>query len=363
MERKKALNIALLAVFIAAVLAVLLFLFDRKLVIEIASLGGALISIILVLNKLEMTRNIAEAKFIANINSSFVSNADYKRVYTALDNYHRLLRSDASGDALRRAEKVIEDLDNVHISNYLTFFEVLNVLRKKGTMNISTIDDLFAYRFFIAVRNKCIYRRKILSGNFNNIIELQSVWEKYRRSKGVEIYGEDVGCSEKFTFSHIGTPHLSDLIAVQEDAFAEMPDKRILRRNSESVLEDCLKNHYVMGAFHCDELVGFGVLYFAGDGSENLVQHAYDTVDDYDCYANMKLVIVKRKYRGHGLQRSIMSSLENIPAQREVREVFATVSPENIHSEANLLAMGYRKIKLLKNKYDGADRNLFSKTI
>ena len=118
-----------------------------------------------------------------------------------------------------------------------------------------------------------------------------------------------------------------------------------------------------MGAFHCDELVGFGVLYFAGDGSENLVQHAYDTVDDYDCYANMKLVIVKRKYRGHGLQRSIMSSLENIAAQREVREVFATVSPENIHSEANLLAMGYRKIKLLKNKYDGADSNLFSKTI
>lgn len=363
MERKKVLNIALLAVFIAAVLTILLFLFDRKLVIEIASLGGALISIILVLNKLEMTRNIAEAKFIANINSSFVSNADYKRVYTALDNYHRLLRSDAGKDALRKAEKVIEDLDNVHISNYLTFFEVLNVLRKKGTMSISTIDDLFAYRFFIAVRNKCIYRRKILSGNFNNITELQSVWEKYRRGKGVEIYGEDVGCRDEFVFSHVGVPHLSDLIAVQEDAFCEIANKQILRRNSEAVLEDCLRNHYVVGAFRNDELAAFGVLYFAGDSNENLAQHAYDEIDDYSSYANVKLVIVKRKYRGKGLQRRIMSHLEDIAAQRDICELFATVSPENIHSEANLLAMGYRKIKLLENKYDGADRNLFSKTI
>lgn len=200
MERKKALNIALLAVFIAAVLAVLLFLFDRKLVIEIASLGGALISIILVLNKLEMTRNIAEAKFIANINSSFVSNADYKRVYTALDNYHRLLRSDASGDALRRAEKVIEDLDNVHISNYLTFFEVLNVFAQERYYEHFHYRRPFCLPFFHSRGRQMCNRRKILSGNFNNIIELQSVWEKYRRSKGVEIYGEDVGCSENSSF-------------------------------------------------------------------------------------------------------------------------------------------------------------------
>lgn len=45
--------------------------------------------------------------------------------------------------------------------------------------------------FFIAVRNRCIYRRKIAKGNFGNIQELQRVWESYRSAKGCPVYGED----------------------------------------------------------------------------------------------------------------------------------------------------------------------------
>ena len=164
--------------------------------LSVSSLVVAAVGVVLVFRELEMTNDIAEAEFISNINTTFVTNEDYKKVYVVLDKYQRLVSCGASAEVLREAEKAIEALDNSYISNYLTFFEVLNVLRKKGVLNLSTIDDLFAYRFFIAVRNRCVYRRKIAKGNFKNILELQTVWEAYRREHTYPVYGEDVQSGE-----------------------------------------------------------------------------------------------------------------------------------------------------------------------
>lgn len=330
--------------------------------LSVSSLVVAAVGVILVYRELEMTNDIAEADFIANINTSFVTNPEYKKVYVALDKYQRLLGCAAGQEMLRQAEKEIEELDNSSISNYLTFFEVLNVLRKKEVMKISTIDDLFAYRFFIATRNKCIYRRKIAKGNFRNILELQELWEQYRRENGLAMYGEDL-CGDEVSFVRIGAHYLRDVLEIQEEAFAQMPDKQILRPNSETVLYDCLVNHYVMGVFCKGDLLGFGVLYFARDTEENLAQYVRDKVDDYSVYANVKLIIVRPGHRGRGLQRQIMEKLESAARKRGIRELFATISPQNTHSENNFLAMGYTKEGYVEHKYGDYDRNIFGKVL
>ena len=85
-------------------------------------------------------------------------------------------------------EQQLDNLSNSQISNYLTFFEVLNILLKKERITREILDDLFAYRFFIAVRNPVIYRRKLQHGNFANIRELHDIWLEYRNEKS-EITG------------------------------------------------------------------------------------------------------------------------------------------------------------------------------
>lgn len=330
--------------------------------LSVSSLVVAAVGVILVYRELEMTNDIAEAEFIANINTSFVTNPEYKKVYVALDKYQRLLGCEAGKEMLRRAEKEIEELDNSSISNYLTFFEVLNVLRKKEVMKISTIDDLFAYRFFIATRNKCIYRRKIAKGNFRNILELQELWEEYRRENGLEMYGEDL-CGDEVSFVRLGVPYLRDVLEIQQEAFAHMPDPQLLRANSEEALHECLVNHYVVGAFCNGELMGFGVLYFARDTEENLARYVRENVDDYSVYANIKLIIVRESYRGKGLQRQMMERLEAAARKRGIRELFATISPQNTHSENNFLAMGYTKEGYVEHKYGDYDRNVFAKVL
>lgn len=331
--------------------------------LSVSSLVVAAVGVVLVFRELEMTNDIAEAEFISNINTTFVTNEDYKKVYVVLDKYQRLVSCGASAEVLREAEKAIEALDNSYISNYLTFFEVLNVLRKKGVLNLSTIDDLFAYRFFIAVRNRCVYRRKIAKGNFKNILELQTVWEAYRREHAYPVYGEDVQSGE-ITLSHISTPYLGDLLSIQQEAFDNMPDKQILRSNTGLTLHDCLANHYVKGAFCHGELVGFAILYFAGEGEENLVRYLETREDpDYSRYANVKLVIVRPAYRGRGLQRLLVERLEAEARKRGIRTLLATISPLNTHSENNFLAMGYVKAGYVEHKYGDYDRNIFRKDL
>lgn len=101
--------------------------------------------------------------------------------------------------------------------------------------------------------------------------------------------------------AQIGAPYLGSLLAIQDEAFAQMEDKQILRANPASVLRDCLENHFVVGAFSRGELVGFAILYFARDTEENLVQYLGRQVEDYSAYANIKLVIVRPSHRGQGL--------------------------------------------------------------
>lgn len=160
-------------------------------IVSVSSLVVGAVGVILVYRELEMTNNIAEAEFISNINTTFVSNDDYKRVYNLLDYYQITLDEYPHSVKLLEISTEIENLDNSYISNYLTFFEVLNVLRKKNVLSIETIDNLFAYRFFIASRNPIIYKKKIKKGNFGNIRELHDIWVIYRKNKGEKIYGEE----------------------------------------------------------------------------------------------------------------------------------------------------------------------------
>lgn len=149
-------------------------------VIQIASLLSAVIGVILLAVEISQSRKITEADFIADLNESFVTNEDYKRAYTMFENYDFENLPDL-------------DMENIHISNYLTFFETFQLLLESETLTMRQLNDLFGYRFFLAVHNPYVQRKKLVKSpeNFVNLYRLEREWIKYRKKRGLKIYHEE----------------------------------------------------------------------------------------------------------------------------------------------------------------------------
>lgn len=145
---------------------------------------------ILVIQELISNRAVDEGEFLANLNTMFVTNPDYKRCYTLLQQY---VDAEKEGDdtKIEEAMKALENLAKADISNYLTFFEVFQLLIDRNTLSIDMFDDLFAHRFFMAVHNPYFQKEKLIGvpENFRNIYRLEHDWIEYRQKHKRKIYG------------------------------------------------------------------------------------------------------------------------------------------------------------------------------
>ncbi len=153
---------------------------NQSSIIQCASLLSAVLGVVLLALEMYQSRKITEADFLADLNASFVSNEDYKKAYTLFENYDFENCPDL-------------DLENIHLSNYLTFFEIFQLLIDRGTLNISMVNDLFGYRFFIAVHNPYVQKKKLVKSpeNFRNLYILEKEWVKYRKKNNLPIFHEE----------------------------------------------------------------------------------------------------------------------------------------------------------------------------
>jgi len=145
--------------------------------IGLISLVISVVSACFVVIELQESKGFQEAEFIVNLNQAFVNNDHYAETYSKLEN----------------VKKEDVQFSNVEISNYLTFFETTFLLLEKKVITIETMDDLFGYRFFLAVHNTEVQRLKLVKSpyNFRNIYHLEKIWMDYRKKKGLTIYGMD----------------------------------------------------------------------------------------------------------------------------------------------------------------------------
>ena len=167
----------------------------------------------------------------------------------------------------------------------------------------------------------------------------------------------------EFVYKPLGIDSIPALLELQEDAFAHAGDSTdFLRRNTYETLAPCFDgDSLVLGVYHGDLLVAFGILYCAGDTKENLA-HDLDEVTDITENANVKLVIVRYEYRGNGLQKELIARLCTHAEKQGYKWLSSTVSPENPWSMNNLLANGFTEAKVLV-KYGGLKRILYAKRV
>ncbi len=177
---KKVKITSFIVIIVLSVLLLGLFFGTDSDLVQFASLISAILGVVLLATEIYQSRKITEADFLSDLNTSFVTNEDYKKAYTLFENYDFENLPDI-------------DLDNVHISNYLTFFEIFQLLIERGTLTIDMLNDLFGYRFFIAVHNPYVQKRKLVKSpeNFKNLYKLEKSWVEYRRKKKLPIFHEE----------------------------------------------------------------------------------------------------------------------------------------------------------------------------
>lgn len=147
--------------------------------IALLSFIVAVASVFAIVLELKVSGAVQEAEFILHLNQAFVENPNYAKVYTELEE--------------SKTESRKPDLTRSEVSNYLTFFESVYILLRKQAIDIRNLDDLFAYRFFLAAHDKTIQEIKLVESpyNFRNIYCLEKIWIQYRKEKGLPVYQEE----------------------------------------------------------------------------------------------------------------------------------------------------------------------------
>ncbi len=155
-----------------------------EVIISLLEAVGLVISLFVAVRQLGESKEIARAQFVLELNESFVENEQYIELYNALQNC--LDNNCELQSQCEHSDKCLLPFSKGAVSNYLTFFETIYLLKRDGVLSFAIIDNLFGYRFFLAAHSRFVQETKLVAQpeNFINIYKLEQQWLDYRISIG-----------------------------------------------------------------------------------------------------------------------------------------------------------------------------------
>lgn len=141
---------------------------SETLFFEMVTAVTAIFGVVSILVQSQENHDLRESQFIVNLNKDYINNVEYQKLLDFLEK-------------VEEGEEFSEDKFDL-VSNYFDFFEPIYLLIRKKVIDIETIDDLFAYRFFSVVNNKEVQRQVISPyiSFYKNIVTLHYMWKRYR---------------------------------------------------------------------------------------------------------------------------------------------------------------------------------------
>lgn len=158
-------------------------LFDehiQSLAVDIIALLFTFCSLIFAGTQLKNSKSLNESKFLMQLNSEFINNKELLSIENKLERYYI---NPSNADEIRKDWEPGSEARQSLI-DYLVFFEGLSVSVQKHIIKIDFIDDLFAYRFFLAFHNPIVQKIELIEypqyyrGCFVLYILLSEVWLK-----------------------------------------------------------------------------------------------------------------------------------------------------------------------------------------
>jgi ribosomal protein S18 acetylase RimI-like enzyme/xanthosine utilization system XapX-like protein len=321
--------IGALTIGLAALVAVRVW-FPKAFAIALAV--GALVGAGIVIYEVRLTKRIAQAEFIRSLNGSFTS--------------------DHNIDVLWRKILLDEPItvnDRHLMSSYLTFFETLYMLIGRDVLEFELIDNLFRNRFFRAIGHPAILSAALIAHGsaFLNIHDLIRDWHAYLREKNQSIpdgyfaYRRAVLARQDLEFVELTSKDVDELLQLSDRVITQLDNPDVLRNNTREMFVDCLAIGAVVGFRHGTQLVAAGILVDAGDGDESIAHYVRGA--DPTTSVNLKLVMVERDWRAHGIGSFLAESLEKRASELDKSTVLCTVHPDNDASRSLFTGLGYRR--------------------
>lgn len=320
---------------------------------------GAIIGVVLVIIELRSNRDLSQGTFITNLSDSFNNNSSVQNLYRKLE-----------------TKDAISDKDTVDIVAYLTYFETIYVLLKKNAIDISLIDDLFAYRFRIALKNKDIQRISLIryDSSYANIYRLDYYWCKYKKVKSdleksnpnnykILIRGGKMKKDEIM----LRTAQIEDAEAIHsimQKVYDLLDDKTIyVCDDLEYVTEHIEERGLGVVAINSDKnIIASFILRYPNDSEDNLGRDIGLSEDELNSVVHMETAVVLPEYRGKGIQKLMLDYAEKLINKNDYNIFMATVSPDNPASYKTFEKAGYKHV-LTKEKYGGLKRRIYLKRV
>lgn len=352
--------------------------------VGILSLAITLIGTIFIAVELKNGQDVTCSEMLINLNNYFHDSDRLMKVYQVLENCE--MEGDYSAERWK-------DVSSVEVAQYCTFFENLYMLHRHHIANIEDLDDLFGYRFFLFINNPYIQEHYLLptSSSYVQIFELYDIWSQHRRaeSKDKTAWTRSIPCSqymissdfmsrklylhdrgyagnrkelfhfdakgEEFSIRTLTFDQMSDLLSLQNVVMDNMQDKTLLYPLSRAELMESLQIDYVSGAYNqAGELIAYCVLVKNRCGERSL---AADFGTKPEESVTFDIIAVDPKWRGYGLHLRFIDWSIDLAKDLEVKHIYTTVNPANIHSEQNFIKRGFT-VKKAVTKYGGLTRNL-----
>lgn len=153
---------------------------QASVIADIGALFVEAVAAVLIVFQLEQDKNIEktendiqEAQFILQYNQTFIQDENMSYVESCME------RQMENGST----EIIINDENRQKFINYLVYLEGLAPLILSGVLKLDHIDDLFAYRFFLAVNNKNVQTDQLLryAPYYQGCYKLYEFWSDYRK--------------------------------------------------------------------------------------------------------------------------------------------------------------------------------------
>jgi len=307
---------------------------------------GGLVGALVILYEVRLTKRIAQAEFIRDLNDGFTTNASIDELWRKL-----LLGEEVTG------------ADRHLVSTYLTFFETVQLLLNRGVIDFTLIDNLFRNRFFTAIGNPGVQSTALIrdGGSFYNIHVLIRSWREHLRSAGVRLpegyysYVRATAAFRGYAIEPLEPLHLDEVMGLQAEVMAGLGHASWLRENNAEMFEACLAEHDVIGAWKDDRLVGAAILYHPGAGPESIKKYVSTNDSEITEAVNLKLVLVAPSEQRSALGSSLVELLEQRALALGKREILCTVHPANRPSHALFSGLGYQRQGRVTTSYGVRD--------
>ena len=354
-----------LSVFVVFI-AVFAFLYisNCNTAIEILSLTFAFGGLLGLLLQLKDSKDFNEGSFITQLNDSFNNNEAIQRIYRKL-----------------QMNEPISDSDTPDIVAYLTYFETVWVLLKKNILDFDTLDNLFSYRFFLAVTNPDIQRISLIryDSEYINLYMLEKKWSEYAAShsffkpspfslKNVnpnyELLTSGKFNARKDTIIRKADKNdAKEIHNLMKKVFDGLEDKTLfVCDNEEYVLSQLTETGFGVVAEHNGRIIGSFIARYPDDSPDNLGIDISLSEGELPKVVHFESIVVDEEYRGNNLQQKMILFAEGLVNRKVYRHLLATVSPANAPSLKSFEKNGFSRI-VTKEKYNGLKRTVMYKKI